>query len=666
MTRPMSGFTWRTSLQIFVAVWLIAGCGGGGGGGTADSGPPAQTIADTAAQFWAAGAGSRWTYQLVDSRPGANPLPVLKTVEDLGEETVAGRKVHRFEHSRSLFDATTETEYRYFDGREIRNLIPPAADLGTALPPEDYAEVPAPLREGETTTVVNRSESIDVNGDFSPDQLRVEVRTTLASVATLTVPAGDFRGLLRARQDLTATVTLGGSSQSASAGAVLTTWYAPGVGVVRRVYEDSTLPAPNNTVTEELAGVVVGSIRAGLVPANVGLDAIGAGNNSGTPDSIDFAIAGSGQFMTVAASQAGTVEGAIHDANGSLVWRGTVLSTNPPYRLAAAAVAFDGTDFRAVASRTIPYNSPTEYALVGQRITLTGGLRDGTAGVVLDNGVADASQTLAGLRVAARQGNLLVSWGRYDTTYVPLAPGLVTQRGYVIEGRLFNAQQLPVAPRFELGSGLPAAVAARDDQYIVINRGQDEAVTTLNSWAIGVGGVPVSLSPQTVSRTPWSKTSSRLQMAGGELWLSYSEWSGAVPMSAASVIVARLGRDGALLDGTPDAPGRVLLSNDTARGNYMLALGASRSLLAWSEGWNTVRATLFDNGALTGTSQLPSTFAAIAPDAPGGTGGPSRSIVMAGDTGQALLVGWLDNEQSAATASDRVMFTLFFPRYVAR
>jgi hypothetical protein len=602
---------------------------------------------------------------LVDSRPGASPQAVLKTVEDFGEQTVAGRKVHRFEHSWSLFEATSETEYRYFDGRAIRNVVPLGTLFGVALPPEDYAEVPAPLREGETTTVVDRSVWIDIDGDSIPDPLRIEVRTTLASVATLSVPAGDFRGLLRARQNLTATATSSATGQSASAGAVLTTWYAPGVGIARRVYEDSTLPAPNNTVTEELAGVVFGTVRAGLVPANVALDGIGAGNDSGTPGSIDFALSGSGPFMTVAASQAGTVEGAIHDGNGSLVWRGTVLSASPPYRLAAAAVAFDGMDFRVVASRTIPYNSPTEYALVGQRITATGGLRDGVSGVVLDSGIADGSQTLAGLHASAQQGSLLVSWGRYDTTYVPVGPGLVTQRGYVIEGRLFDAQQAPAAPRFELGSGLPASLALRDGQYIVVNRGQDEAVTTLSSWAVGADGVPVSLAPQTVSRTPLLKTGSKLQLAGGELWLSYSEWSGPVPVSAASVVVARLGRDGALLDGTPDAPGRILLASDAARGTGMLAIGASRSLLTWSEGWNAVRATLFDSGVLTGAAQLPSTFTAIAPDTLGGVGGPSRTIVMAADTGPAMLVGWLDNEQSAATPSDRVMFSLFFPRYAA-
>jgi len=155
-------------------------------------------------------------------------------------------------------------------------------------------------------------------------------------------------------------------------------------------------------------------------------------------------------------------------------------------------------------------------------------------------------------------------------------------------------------------------------------------------------------------------------MAGGELWLGYGEWSGSVPVSSVSVIVVHLGRDGVLLDGTPDAPGRVLLAADATRGTGMLAIGASRSLLAWSEGWNTVRAALFDNGALTGASQLPSAFTSIVPTSLGGLSGPSRSIVMAGDTGQALLAGWLDNEQSGATPSDRVMFSLFYSRYVAR
>ncbi len=53
----------------------------------------------------------------LDRRGAAEPNPptLLKTVEDRGEVIVAGRQVRQFEHSRSLFEATPETEYRFYD-----------------------------------------------------------------------------------------------------------------------------------------------------------------------------------------------------------------------------------------------------------------------------------------------------------------------------------------------------------------------------------------------------------------------------------------------------------------------------------------------------------------------------------------------------------------------
>ena len=59
----------------------------------------------------------------------------------LGETVVGGRTVHRFDHSWSLFDDTTETEYRSFDGTSIRSS---AATSGAG--PLDYAELPGPMK----------------------------------------------------------------------------------------------------------------------------------------------------------------------------------------------------------------------------------------------------------------------------------------------------------------------------------------------------------------------------------------------------------------------------------------------------------------------------------------------------------------------------------------
>jgi hypothetical protein len=582
---------------------------------------------------------------------------VLKTVIDRGTVSVGGRTVRQFDHSWSLFGPTTETEYRYYDGGAIRRVESLDPALGLNLPVQDYVEVPAPLLDGVAQTVVNTSVSVDVDGDSRSDTVAVVVRNTLAIEANLSVPAGDFKQLLRMQEDVDVTVTLGGTGQSATGRAQMVTWYAPGVGVVRRTYKDpgDTLAGP--TVTEELAGFAVGSQRAGLLPTRLALDNIGTGVGSAV------ALAtGADRVMTVAGAAAGTIEGAIHDANGVQIWRGTVLAATAPYRLGQPTVAFDGTNFRVVAERTIPYNSPTEHALLAQRVTAVGALLDGAAGAMLATGVVDISQTLALPKAAARAGNLLVSWGRYDTTYVEISPGLVSQKGYVVEGRLYDANNAPLAAPFSLGGGLPQALLTRDDQYLLTSVPQAGELNDLKVFAVGVDGVPVPGTPKLVASSASSKSFISMQPGAGQVWFGFREWSGPVAVST-NLRVARIGRDGALLDGTVAAPGRDLTPAGGLSSSHALAIGATRSALAWRSGYSDLRAVVFDSSLLTGSSPLPAQTTSVAVDLPGGTG-PSRELLFGAEWGDALLIAWLEGPSMGGGVSERVAVTLIYPRYV--
>ena len=645
--------------------WLVTGlasalaaCGGGGGGGGGTT-----PFADTAAAYWVAGTGAHWTYQLVDRRPGANSAPVLKTVTDAGEAVVGGQTVRRFEHSWSLFERAPETEHRRFDGREIRAAADLAAELGVPIAPLDYAEVPAPLVDGETRTLVDRRETTDIDGDGRADTIHMVLRATTARVAALSVPAGDLTDVLRVRQELVATVAIAGTSLSESATAAITTWYGRGIGVVRRVYEDPSVVGGDNTVTEELVGVAAGGQRAGLVTGLVALDGIGSGNDSGTPAATRVAVGGA-RVMALAIGASGSVEAAIHTIEGTPVWRGTVMSIAAPYRFADAAVAFDGSDFRVVATHTIPFNSPTEWALRAQRVRPDGSLRDGQEGVALDSGIADRTQTLAALHAAARDdGRLAVAWGRYDTALVEVSPGLVTSRGYVIEGRVFGADQQPVAPRFELGSGLPASMARRADQFIIVDTSQHGAVSALSSWAVGTGdGLPVSPVPRAISTTASLKDWARLHAVGDTLWVSYAEWTNLAGPPVPSIVVARLGLDGALLDGTPAAPGHTLFQPDAQRGLGLLGLGPERELLVWGGSvYGDLRTTVFDPTVLVGGSLPSASLSLVVGNPLGGMVGPSRVPIWAGPAGNAMLIAWLENEGSVTTPSDRVVYAWMYP-----
>ncbi|MCB1998925.1 MAG: hypothetical protein H6933_06275 [Burkholderiaceae bacterium] len=659
------GLAWTVCLGVLPA--LVA-CGGGGGG---DAVPTAPPFAETAARYWVSGdSGSpaRWVYQRVDGRAGHDATPVLKTVVDAGAQTQNGTVYRRFEHSLSLFDDAPETEYRRFDGRSIQALADLAGEFGLSLPARVYAEAPAPLVDGATTVVADETEHADFNGDGIADTLHIVARVNTARAAALSVPAGDFSDLLLLHTVITGTATDGASGQETMASATLSAWYAPGVGIVRRRFEDPGYAAPANTVTEELVGLDAGGLRAGLLPDETLLDGIGAGTDSSTPAGTAVAVGG-GQVLALA-TEAGRLHAALHGPDGRLVWRGTALQAPDGSEWAAVTASFDGTDFRIVATHRRPYDSPAQAVVVAQRLRIDGSLRDGLAGVALQTGVPDATQTLTALRSAAKDGRLLLAWGRYDTTYVPVGPGLVTQRGYVIEARLFGASHEPVAGPAELAGGLPAAVGLRDDQFMLIGAPQDGGIATTLAVHVlsAVDGLPTATSPVVVDERLRQRVAPAFQTVGSDLWLSCSNRDPAAP-DAAALTAMRLGRDGVLLDGTTSAPGQVLVTGDaSSKAGGQLALGDVDHLLSWVEGWNNVKAVNFRSPVLDGTAPLPTTVLPLSMGGEAGVAGPSRHLLWSGAAGGApgsLLVAWLDNQQTASTPSDRIVATWRLPRVVA-
>lgn len=662
---PVSLGAARVATMVVAAALAVAlaGCGSGGGGPADGDGSDTPAFAATAATWWASGSGARWTYRLA---PAGGEQAVLKTVSDLGDTVVNGRTVRRFEHSRSMFGSGSETEYRYYDGAAVRNLAVSGVEGWTG--PQDYAELPAPLREGVEQTVYDATQPYDLDGDAQVDSLRVQVTVTMNQVATLTVPAGDFRNLVAARQQIKVTGTRAGSGLTATATTVLTVWYAPGVGIVRRALEDPSVPLPDNVTTEELVGVVIGSARSGTTPLPALLDGIGFGTSSATPPSLESA-AGGGRLMTVAVSESGQVVGSIVDGTGATIWRGTVLQAPADFRFAAARVLFDGTDFRVAALRHITTSSPSRYAVVGQRVGSGGELRDGPEGVVLDTGVPDASQTLSALQMTARNGQVLLVWSRYDTTPVPSPRSLLEPRGYVAEGRLFDVRHQPMAARFEIASGiappfsgsLAQAAALREDEYVVLVAVRYPGGSLLQALAVGLNGVPAAGGAKVINSTIGSMNGVRLQAVGSECWASWSE----VGIGGTSITVARLGRGGVLLDGTPGSPGRLLVPAGDVRAAGVLTLGATRSTLSWVEGWDTVRVVAFDTGLLAAGAPLPIDFTeVVAAGSDSAYPGPSRVALAGVEFDGGLLVSWLDNQQTSATPSDSVQATLLRPRLV--
>ncbi|MHC4451713.1 MAG: hypothetical protein ACYS0E_16510 [Planctomycetota bacterium] len=617
----------------------------------------AQPLAANAADYWVSGTDARWIYLRTDGRAGADPTPMLKTVTDTGEEVIDGKTTRRFEHSLSLFENRPDIEYRHFDGRSIINIADFADTFGVNLPAASYTEVPAPLVDGRTVRIADRTEQIDIDGDGVVDSVRIEVDVTLGYLATFSVPAGDFIDVLTVDTVIVGTATNGATGASARAEGALAAWYAPGVGIIRRVFEHPQYAAPDNRVTEELVGLDAGGLRAGILPGLTLLDDIGDDASAGHPRKVRVAV-GNDRTMTIA-TRTGTVQAAIHRFDESLVWRGVALSAPTGHWFGSVSASFDGTNFRVVAAHSKPFDSPAVRTVVVQRLAADGTLRDGTAGAVLETGIADNTETIGALRTAASQGDLLVTWGRYDRTNVPVGPGLVRSRGYVLEGRLFDAANVPMAPSFELAEALPAAVEVREDQFIVIPTQQVMGETALQAWAVAGDGVPVSLAGNLIDERMLARIDLALHRADGELWLSYGSFDDDVlGPPEATITLARLGRDGVLLDGNPSAPGHELVQDDARRGVGTVGLGGNANVLAWREGYNALQATPFDEAVLVGAAPLPASEYPLLLHVPLQGAGPGRSLRWAGPAGTGVMVVWLETD----TPSDRVMATLLLPR----
>ncbi|MFO1299913.1 MAG: hypothetical protein U1F17_05915 [Burkholderiaceae bacterium] len=404
------------------AALLLFGCGGGGGGGTA-----ATVIADTASAYWNDEAIGRWAFVQTDSRPRAASGRInLVTV---GTKTVIdGNSVVEFNQSSSLVDGLEGVELRYFDGRAIYDYG--AFDPATGTPVGGvYVELPAPLLDGAPTTVFDQTGPFgDLDFDGRPETLRLLIVTTLGVEPSRVVPAGSFSNVVRARTDITATITLSSLGSSFTATSTLTTWYAPGVGPIRREYVD-----PDRYVAyEELSGVSLAAVKAGIVPGFVALEALGAAdsNPAGIPS-----IATDGSNVLVVSRSAGasspSVVGAILAADGSSVWSGAVFTGGPEtYLQLHAAAAYDGQAYQVF------WSQPSDGALVVQRVAPGGGVLGPAAGTV----VVPGSSSVSLVDAASNGSSLLVAWQRYDGTL----------SAHVIEAAMVDRTGTVVSPIVDL------------------------------------------------------------------------------------------------------------------------------------------------------------------------------------------------------------------------
>lgn len=637
--------SWRRLAVIALFAGTLGACGGGGG----DDGSvaPAVPIADSAALWWNAEPAARWTFDVTDARP-AYPAKRVNLVTVDGTVTVDGKTFTRFAHSSSIADAQPDEELRYFDGSSV--FVAGDVSLDPTVPLiGSYAELPAPLVAGVTTTVLDESEDFDVDGDGRLDfRLRLLVTVLLGTEANRSVPAGSFSNVLWARTTATATVTELTLNQSESATSIQTVWYAPGVGPIRRelIDPDPSLDASNNFVVEELSGVSVAAVRAGKVPGFMALDAIGAGTDSGIAGIPAMASDGNGVLVVSGANTASgvTLQGAILAADGIRSWNGTVISdgTSGSSSLLSAAT-FDGANYQAFWVR------PSDGALVGQRVSTAGALLGPLAGTPV--GPAVGSGTLGRIAAASNGTDVLLVWQRFVGGAWVTEGQLVNRNGENVPGGLFS-----------LPSGEADIAVARLGPDFLMARASPSG-STVSFVRVGSNGTLVDSDWIALAGSGPYATDPRVTPHPDGVLVGWTSW--ASPPNAGidnRILSRRIRFDGLQLDATD-----VAIDANPVTGRFGFALtGSTQGLFA---GW--VRDLTLD--AMQTADRARAARAPWAPGAPsfGAPGSywyttpalqpPPDAYPVAVAAGDRFVMAWLENLQTATTPSDRVVATIVYP-----
>lgn len=647
--------SWRTPLAVGLFSSLLGACGGGGGDEAlppAPPPPPVVVIADTAEAYWNAEPAARWVFDVTDSRPGY-PARRVNMVTVAGTTIFDGKTVTRFAHSSSIVDAQPDEELRYFDGRSIY-VTGDLSDDPSAPLIGSFAELPAPLVADVPATVLDRSESFDEDNDGLPDYtLRLEVTVVLGTEASRTVPAGTFSNLVRARTEATITVTILALKESFSISSAQTAWYAPGVGIIRRelVDPDPALVAPNNVVVEELSGVSLAALKAGKVPGFVALDAIGAGTTSelaGIP-----AMASDGTNVLVVSratdpsgvAQSASLVGAIMAPDGSVAAARTLVETSSGnYFQLRSAATFDGLNYQAFWVRP-------DGVLVGQRVSTEGDILGPAAGLP----VPDVASGSIGRVAAASDGtNVMLVWQRFDGA------------GWLTEGRVLDRSGLGVSPIFSLATGEADISVARSGAVYLVARASPSG-GSVGFVRVSTTGAPVDANWQELAGSGPYATDPRVTAHPEGFLIGWTSWASPPNAGIENRILARRIRyDGIVLDAAD-----IVIDGNPVTGRFGFALTTSaQGLFA---GWvkdltldpmqsaDRARAalapwipgtTIFDNPASYWGSHW-----YTAPDLVP----PPDAYPVAVAAGDRFMMAWMENLQSSATPSDRVVATIVYP-----
>ena len=199
--------------------------------------------------------GSTWSFQgtdptRTDPTTGQPPLPYSNTATISGTKSVGGVVTTVLSETNPLNEGAPEESYYTKDGRGLTfHGNNDSTDVATPqLVP--YLTLRFPFGTGSTFEEINKKGLIfgqDLDGDGKNEKIDILSIVTVLGFESVSVPAGPFPNCAKVETTNTLTAIASSNGETVSLLVTQTTWYAPGVGPVKRV-----LTVEDQTVTEEL------------------------------------------------------------------------------------------------------------------------------------------------------------------------------------------------------------------------------------------------------------------------------------------------------------------------------------------------------------------------------------------------------------------------------
>jgi len=638
----------------------MAGCGGGGGGGGggSNSGPGVSGNGFAAASgpgdamaYFPSSIGDQWFYNTANSDPSASAPNGYVTDSVTGTKAVLGVTATVVAETDTTSSSGATEGYYYVSpgGVTVVGDNDPKDLVTSQIAP--YAQLLFPVQAGPVSSLT--AHGLTLAHDASGKPITIDFTQTVNNIGTeaVTTTAGTFTNAVKQVLTVNGTATDSATGQAVGVSGTVTSWLAPGIGVVSQT-ASTTVGGATVIHSQDLRGYFLGGIQHGLGTPYPAIGGLGSGNSDVTTPGAPAVATDGTNFLVVGGNRvANPMTGTLLSPDGQVLATLT-FATNGTIPVAV----FDGTNYWVVftgmaSSNTSPFClfqrvSPGGAILDSSPIALptSSGGCGGTQSVIFGGGQGLIVFQSAGGAIA---GVFVNPDGSVKTTEFLIAPTGIGQSAPAVS---YDGTNFLVVWQ----QGYPACGLFQYCEEIYAAR------VSSSSLVLDNPAIPIS-------RNSVGQSNPSVAFDGSNYLISWldvrSQPTPITSLSEPDIFAARLSPAGVLLDGTPSGAGVRLYTGGT---QYVAAPQVMRLGPEFLVMWGSMQ--FAGNGGLgiQGTRVIasgaaPGVSAPIMISGPPATSTTSLYVYPVPASGSITgLIVWLDNVESL-TAQKNFMASTISP-----